>query len=81
MYSYVFDPKIVSPPFLAVSLLGFHMTRTYCIEHVLTKDFSESRTLIVPQNLNVMAPESPMQRSLLSVERCMNLRIVEPKSS
>ena len=33
------------------------------------------------QNLNVMAPESLMHQSLLSVERCMDLRIVEPKSS
>jgi hypothetical protein len=76
-----FWSKIVSPPFLAVSLLWFHMTRTYYIKHVLTKEFSESRTLIVPQNLNIMAPELPMQRSLLSVERRTNLRLVKPKSS
>jgi len=33
------------------------------------------------QNLNVMAPESQTQQSLLSVEHRVKLRIVEPKSS
>ena len=81
VYSITFNPKFVNPPFSAVSLFRFHMTQTYCIEPVLTKDFSESRTLIVSQNLNVMAPELPLQQSLLSVERHTNLSLVKPKSS
>jgi hypothetical protein len=46
-----------------------------------SKSISVSLELNCTQNLNVMAPKSPMQRSLLSVENHMNLRIVEPKSS
>jgi hypothetical protein len=46
-----------------------------------SKRISVSLELNCTQNLNVMAPKSPMQRSLLSVENHMNLRIVEPKSS
>ena len=46
-----------------------------------SKRISVSLELNCTQNLNVMAPESPMQRSLLSVELCMNLRLIEPKSS
>jgi hypothetical protein len=46
-----------------------------------SKRISMSPELNCTQNLNVLAPKSPMQRSLLSVEHHINLRIVEPKSS
>jgi hypothetical protein len=46
-----------------------------------SKSISVSLELNCTQNLNVMAPKLPMQRSLLSVENHMNLRIVEPKCS
>jgi hypothetical protein len=51
------------------------------IARCFSKRISVSLELNCIQNLNVMAPESPMQRSLLSVERRMNLRLVEPMSS
>ena len=35
--------------FLAVSLLRFNVTRTYCIELILAKYFSESRTWLYPK--------------------------------
>ena len=46
-----------------------------------SKRISVSLELSCTQNLNVMAPKSPMQRSLLSAEHHMNLSIVEPKRS
>ncbi len=51
------------------------------VSSLFLQSILENLDLIVPQNLNVMAPELPMQRSLLSVERRMNLRLVEPMSS
>jgi hypothetical protein len=44
-----FWAKIASPRFLAVSLLRFHLTHTVCLEPVLKKDFSESRTWLYPK--------------------------------
>ena len=44
-----FLPKVASPRFLAVSLLRFHVTRTVCLEPVLEKDFSGSRTWLYPK--------------------------------
>ncbi len=49
------------------------------IARYFSKRISVYLELNCTQNLNVMAPKSPMQQSLLSVERCMSLRKVEPK--
>ncbi len=67
--------------FRLVSLLRFHMNQYYKSPAVSPKRILASLELNCSQNLNVMAPESPMQRSLLSVERRMNFRLVEPMSS
>jgi hypothetical protein len=67
--------------FRPVSPFRFHMTQYYKSPAVSPKRILVSLELNCTQNLNVMAPESPMQRSLLSVERRMNFRLVEPMSS
>ncbi len=39
---------------------GFQVSQTKCSKHLLSNVFTCTLTLIVPQNLNVMAPELPM---------------------
>jgi hypothetical protein len=51
------------------------------VSSLFSQSILENPDLIVPQDLNVMAPVSLMQRPLLYMEHCMNFSLVEPTSS
>jgi hypothetical protein len=77
----VFSVQIASQQFSPGIPFEISLDSILMYQACFFKRISVSMELNCTQNLNVIAPESPMQRSLLSVEHRMNLRVVEPKSS
>jgi hypothetical protein len=76
-----FSAKIRQPAFSYGIPFEISHDLVLTVSSLFSQSILENPDLIVPQDLNVMAPVSPMQRPLLYMEHCMKFSLVEPTSS